>query len=112
MTMQGVFDTVVRHLREQGAKSIRSDAKGCGYRGIGGMACAVGCLIDDDVYDPRMEGSVLYALFDTYPSLSHLKEYGPILAPLQRLHDMSSVIAWEAGFERIAERFRLIYSPQ
>lgn len=54
MTEQEIFDTVARHLLTQGKKSIGVEG-GCAYRGKEGCKCAAGCLIPDDLYDPRFE---------------------------------------------------------
>lgn len=65
MTPQEVFDTVCAHLAQQGRRSVdhKDDGDGyyfarprCAYRGLGGLKCAIGCLIPDEEYDPRMEG--------------------------------------------------------
>ena len=54
MTGQEIFDSVLAHLRKQGDASLNASGK-CAYRGEGGTACAVGCLIPDELYDPRIE---------------------------------------------------------
>lgn len=52
---QAAFDTMVRHLRKQGRPSV--EARGCcRYRGPDGTKCAIGALISDDAYSPRLEG--------------------------------------------------------
>ncbi len=53
-TKQQTFNKVVRHLRRQGVRS--SDEGVCLYRGPDDTKCAVGCLIPDELYSPRMEG--------------------------------------------------------
>ena len=63
-TKQEIYDIVINHLRAQGAKSLitKLDEEGnlipdlCAYRGDGGMKCAAGILIPDDVYSEKMEG--------------------------------------------------------
>ncbi len=53
MTPQEIFDTVVTHLFQQGRQS---SVKGmCLYRSESGLKCAVGALIPDDAYDPKMD---------------------------------------------------------
>lgn len=60
MDKQEIFDTVVRHLAQQGHRavakpSILSSEPVCMYRTPNGSKCAFGALIPDAVYDPRME---------------------------------------------------------
>lgn len=55
--MQYVFDKVITHLLEQGQQSRTSS--GCTYRDDTEgkvLKCAVGCLIDDQYYNPIFEG--------------------------------------------------------
>lgn len=54
--LQSLFDRVVEHLYKQGRQAMSAAAGGCAYRGDNGLKCAVGCLIADEHYDPRMEG--------------------------------------------------------
>jgi hypothetical protein len=61
MTRREIFETVKNHLLTQGKKAWvfqdDPDQPGpCLYRTDDGLRCAVGCLIPDELYDPRMEG--------------------------------------------------------
>jgi hypothetical protein len=57
-TDQEVFDQVANHLLTQNKRSVSAtDNTLCVYRSPDGLKCAAGCLIADDEYDPRMEGS-------------------------------------------------------
>lgn len=54
MQPQEIFDTVVRHLAQQGGPA--KDGNGdCVYRGQNNTKCAVGCLIPDEMYRPEMD---------------------------------------------------------
>ena len=53
MTDQEIFDHVASHLFTQGERAM--SGIGCAYRGQNGTKCAVGCLIPDENYHPRME---------------------------------------------------------
>jgi hypothetical protein len=53
MTPQEIFDTVVTHLFQQGCQSSVEGM--CLYRSESGLKCAVGALIPDDAYDPKMD---------------------------------------------------------
>ena len=60
MTLQEIYDKVVNHLRTQNAKSLSfvcdtDEHASCAYRGDGGLKCAAGCLITDELYDNNME---------------------------------------------------------
>ena len=61
LTLQEIFDKVSRHLLQQKARSMMSSSTGgsqlCAYRGTNGLCCAVGFLIPDDKYNPKMEGN-------------------------------------------------------
>lgn len=132
MTGQEIFDGVLAHLRKQAKASLNTRGK-CAYRGEGGTACAVGCLIPDELYDPRIEnwgvGSILNLRTngvgidetEAYREVlsriaSHLgRENLALLTVLQFAHDnhlaMTSVLAWEQAMERIAGSHGLVYTP-
>lgn len=64
MTPQQIFDKVAVHLMEMD-KPSKFDG-GCAYRGEDNSQCAVGCLIDDEHYEKRMEGKPVDALISHY----------------------------------------------
>ena len=132
MTGQEIFDGVLAHLRKQGKASVNDVGK-CAYRGEGGTACAVGCLIPDELYDPRIEnwgvGSILNMRThgvgidetEVYREAlsriaSHLgQENEALLADLQSAHDNQlaklGLPYWERAMERIAGSHGLVYTP-
>ena len=132
MTGQEIFDSVLAHLRKQGDASLNASGK-CAYRGEGGTACAVGCLIPDELYDPRIEnwgvGSILNLRTngvgidetEAYREVlsriaSHLgQENEALLTDLQSAHDnqlaKSGLPAWEREMKRIAGNYGLVYTP-
>jgi hypothetical protein len=55
MTLRELSERVRDHLTQQRAQSTKVDS--CAYRGENDTMCAVGCLIDDDHYDDRIEGT-------------------------------------------------------
>lgn len=58
LTKQQAFDQMVRGLASQGwEQSRQAVGGGCQYRGIGGRKCAVGWLIPDELYDPKLDDS-------------------------------------------------------
>src|ERR1700690_1772536 len=110
MNMQELFDTVVAHLRQQNAQSLKHGA--CAYRGDDGKKCAAGCLIPDEEYNPTMEGwnvtinsSILNLLGDNGENMR-------LLLQLQHVHDMQDVEEWEACFQDIAFDLDLRLPPK
>lgn len=105
-SLQVIFDTVVDHLFTQGrpAKTILNGALTCAYRGDDGTKCAVGCLLDDEQYDPDLEGNnvqdeaVQLALglrvTDVLMSDELVQRRIDLLAALQHVHD------WEPNWMR------------
>jgi len=92
-TMQDVFDFIVTRLIEQGEPSIQSgiNSARCMYR-YGNLRCAIGHLIPDKAYTPKMEGKNVYSLeyaplfkwAYAQPSPTRALEF---LASMQRAHD-------------------------
>lgn len=59
MTNQEAFDRVVRWFLVDDNKPAYNPSPTeatCMYRGPDGVRCAIGCLVDDDDYDPNWEG--------------------------------------------------------
>lgn len=132
MTEQEIFDTVLAHLREQG-KAATDLGGACRYRGADGTACAVGCLIPDELYDPLIEGMtarwIIEVVVPEYhqhqaqellPILARIKnhlgtEHIPLLRELQDAHDIAlfdlGLDAWEKEMRQIARAFDLKYTP-
>lgn len=103
MNSQQMFDKVAKHLLTQNAKSRAL------YRGRGGMMCAIGCLIPDDLYSPKMEGIWVERLVAYFPEL---KKFIPDLAladRLQRIHDVCACNRWKDELRRAARNFHLSY---
>jgi hypothetical protein len=102
MTEQEIFDTVVRHLKKQGRRAV--DRGQCVYRHPEGLKCAVGCLISDAEYYPRMEGQPVYDI--TLPD--RLAGHRRLLSYLQDSHDAALDMAnlWQR-FRETAALFKL-----
>ncbi|MDB4431169.1 hypothetical protein N9137_02140 [Pseudomonadales bacterium] len=60
---EAVIDYVEKHLLEQGGRSIDCDGE-CAYRGENGTACAIGCLIPNEMYDEGIENHAYDDAFD------------------------------------------------
>lgn len=93
---QEVFEFVSKHLFEQGVQA--GDGVKCYYRGPNGTKCAVGCLIPDELYEPRMDGRFsawlesnldVFELAEQYPGvISNTGVSIGLLRDLQFCHDM------------------------
>lgn len=119
MNAQEVFDQVVSHLRKQNAKSrgFIDDEGTCLYRATNGFSCAVGCLIKDEEYSSDMEGYDLKALYKSGLLPASFKErYGQepsrLLLDLQGVHDNMHIGNWELGFQNVAAKHGLMYTPK
>jgi len=53
--MQQAYEKIRAHLIQQGKPALDPMTRSCFYRTEGGLKCAVGCLIDDAVYDETLE---------------------------------------------------------
>ncbi len=104
MTAQEIFDTVARHLLTQKAESFLEQKMGaCAYRGGKGRKCAIGCLIPDEAYDPKMEGLAVDILIKNYPAaIPNARGNAQFLIDLQRIHDANLVDDWAHHLLRVA----------
>ena len=109
---QAVFDKVVKHLLTQ---KRRSEGKqGCAYRGKDGDMCAVGCLISDKAYDPKIEGFAVHAT----EVLATLAESGvptynrTLLTDLQDIHDRIAVDLWKVHLKKLAKQHNLTWKDE
>ena len=111
---QAVFDKVVKHLLTQNRRSMGKDR--CVYRGENGDMCAVGCLISDEAYDPKIEGSSAY----NSQVLGKLAESGVptyrkmliLLAALQYVHDEASISLWRGHLRILAKQHNLTWKDE
>ena len=63
------FDTVLAHLRKQGKRSTYGN-RGCAYRGTDNTKCAIGALLPDELYDPKMENRPVDNLLVNFPEIA------------------------------------------
>lgn len=89
MKPQEIFNTVAKHLFDQGKRS--TDKQFCRYHNEDGLKCAVGVLIEDDVYFPEMDSGnkTIKTLVDHHPDKfpDWVKENLGLLQSLQSVHD-------------------------
>ena len=105
MTRQEIFDKVASHLLTQNAKStlpinlheqMSSNLyASCAYRGEYGMACAIGCLIPDELYEERYEKKSMdhCDVLDLLTKLGFADEFS-LLNAFQCVHDQYNVSDW------------------
>lgn len=128
MERQVMFDTVARHLHQQGKKAVNSNGS-CMYLVPGsGEKCGAGCLIPPEKYDSVIEArSVPGNAKDLYDYLAGrygisgdqvlaqiLTDLGittdeelALLAKLQSVHDSWSVAEWPQELRRVARSYVL-----
>lgn len=122
LSKQEVFDKVARHLILQNARSVKkySDRGGvmsppaCAYRGEGGLKCAAGCVIPDEVYYPEMEGTLFSYIYATEESLQELFDFrtSVLVGRLQIMHDdaVCGPEYWPDRLKNLANEYKL--NPQ
>lgn len=99
MTNQEMFDKVAAHLLTQG-KPATLDGN-CRYRGADGTKCAIGCLIPDERYEARFEGSSVYE--DLVAKAAGItSEQCPFAFELQHIHDSFDPLEWAARLNALA----------
>jgi hypothetical protein len=59
-TKQALFDAVATHLLAQGKQAIDEMTNICKYRAPDGSKCGIGGLIPDELYNPEMEGHMVW----------------------------------------------------
>lgn len=112
MDDQQIFDTVAKHLLEQGEKSegpdpSSDDGTTCLYRGPNGLKCAAGCLIPDEMYSPKLEGLNVNAvtmrkLFEAI-GITSIR----LVRDFQIIHDVHAAKDWPDCLRRLAKNRRL-----
>lgn len=103
-TEQEVFDHVARHLLRQGHKAFVNSV-GVVYRNqSNGDACALGCLMNDQEYQPTFEALSWPMLVSAglVPG-AHWK----LMYALQVLHDEIPTDEWKTRLARLAGNYRL-----
>ena len=100
MTKQEIFDRVARHLLTQKKHAMIDDT--CAYRTPDGLKCAIGCLIPDELYTPKIEGFSV----DDGPVIEVLERTGlscdEFLYELQTIHDGAAVYFWAKELHTLA----------
>ena len=111
MNKQEIFDRVYKHMLTQNKRSINDEGSACAYRGHGGLMCAVGCLIPDELYTPQLEGCIVVKNPKVQEALVAAKVLDVVgssdelefLKCLQRIHDISPLHKWKSNLESLAK---------
>jgi hypothetical protein len=105
MNNQQVFNTVVQHLLSQreASETTHDGETCCAYRGDGGLKCAIGALIPDEIYKNSFEGQTLAYLLTDNSGLEELFDGvdTQLLFDLQNVHDGSNSRRWELALRRV-----------
>ena len=103
VSAQQVFDFVANHLLRQNQKALQHEI--CKYRVENSdLKCAAGCLIPDDIYDPKMEGTRYHGLI---PKYAFPNEHVYLIEELQSIHDSESVKDWKEQLNILAKKNNL-----
>lgn len=106
---QVTFDKVATHLLTQNAQSRDTINGPCLYRDAKGRRCALGCLIPDELYDPKWEGHGLLggSFSDIWTAVGASSVDGPFLEDLQWVHDFYPISSWPLLLKAIASKYAL-----
>ena len=111
---QTIFDKVVKHLLTQNRRSMGKDR--CVYRSKSGDMCAVGCLISDEAYDPKIEGaSVANSQVQEALAESGVPTYNKmvfLLTDLQYIHDEAPISLWRGHLQNLAKQHNLTWKDE
>lgn len=108
MTNQEAFDKVKAHLLLQNSRALYKN-RGCCYKDQNGKKCAVGCLIPDELYEDRFEGSGVIELLRKSTNLRALFDGldAIFLMDLQLVHDTKDPKDWPECLNHLATVYGL-----
>jgi hypothetical protein len=116
MNRQTTYNTVARHLRQQGHRAgvINADNNFCcRYKTPSGESGAIGCLIPDQLYDTEFEGLGIRNVLCDFPQIKYFLKVTSVddedfLEELQEAHDANETwAATKRALRDIAERYHL-----
>ena len=105
MDKKQIFKRVTKHLINQNEKSELNNT--CFYWSDNGNKCAVGCLIDEEVYTEDLEESlvsephVIEAINKSLNDTITDTDVG-LLRDLQRLHDQEEIKDWQFCLNKLS----------
>jgi len=81
---------------------------GCMYRSSEGLKCAIGCLIPDELYDPKYEGVQVKNLpMEILDKIGLNQNDYLFLSRLQLLHDTYQPDEWKERLKDMADLYSL-----
>lgn len=117
LTQQDIFNTVYVHLLIQNKASAEDPATvagvgSCLYRGPNGLKCAVGAVITDEEYTPKMEGTCegggnVKSIHDAGLLPARLVPHIQFLTSLQSVHDHFPPTEWKDRLNGVARMYNL-----
>lgn len=115
MRPQTLFNRVVRHLLRQNKRAMQNGS--CMYRTDEGYKCAIGGVLPDSLYQPKLEGRGYTGLIDsgqvgviaTKIEKYFGKDNQQLAAALQSVHDFSTPCCWLDELKRIARDYKLAW---
>lgn len=127
MTDRETFERVRTHLLAQGRRAMRPTSEvavpQCAFRTVTAagetLHCAVGCLISDELYDPRMEGNLPGSFIvqgalvraGILPAVGDTLSTEALLLLLMSVHDEARPARWERLLSTLADR-KDLWSPE
>lgn len=119
--MIDIYNKVREHLLNQNARSVEPGEYNCKYRSNIGLKCAIGCLIDDSIYNATLEGYTVYStnVLDALAK-SGISVKGPtnfhgyndnrlLLLTLQALHDKINPEDWREALDHVGNSLKNNY---
>ena len=107
---QGLFDDVVKHLRQQQKRCLSDEGK-CRYR-ANGLKCAVGGVMPDELYCAKYDIQDFHVGM-LYEEADIVRFFGQdnqrLLNELQTVHDRNDVDNWENELKTVAQTYGLKY---
>lgn len=106
---QEYFDEVWNHFVVEEAPNS-TDGEYYRYRGPNGEKCAIGLLIPDELYDPKMELTTIEELLNDNPTIQKLFDANSLtfLQLLQGAHDSSNEATNRTFHEQIKNRLTMV----
>jgi hypothetical protein len=112
-TLQEMYDKQRKYFSRPGAVLAKAAPLGeaCSYRDENGNACAVGCLIPDNAYDPSFENAGIAGLYPNSELQALFGDEGVFYGYLQETQDAhdnaKDVPAFLLELDRIAMDYGL-----
>lgn len=104
-TLKQAYQHIRKHLLTQGRRSVNGPEGVCMYRSPEGMSCAVGCLIDDEHYDPVLElmnakNPAVLEVLEKSGWPIHGEAF-QLYMRLQSIHDNEPPSLWEEWLDKV-----------